>query len=152
MKGASQIRGKDEWGFISRTAGLYSRMGCDLLALNLVSHWQFLSGPDPVPQSRREEAVFQGQDRPPEYGKIDDGSASGRLWASGNFRRKSSLVIADLPTAEERRHDKETGEEDRPEKENAQNRPSATTTLPSEKKPTYFVEPDANAMLDNFGF
>jgi hypothetical protein len=35
LRGASKIHPKKEWEFLVRNAGLYMRMGCDLLALDL---------------------------------------------------------------------------------------------------------------------
>lgn len=155
MKGASHIRGKDEWDLILRTAGLYSRMGCDLLALNLVSHWQFLEGPEPSPPPQQRQRHDGAEAASAHMGGHDDR----RLWTPGHFRRKSSLVIADLPTLEQQHA---SGHEDRPtvdnkEKEKEENpdsdSPPTATAVPSDKNPTtHFVEPDANSLLDNFGF
>lgn len=42
LKGAHQITPAMEWDFVIDTARVYDRMGCDLLALDLVKNWEFL--------------------------------------------------------------------------------------------------------------
>jgi hypothetical protein len=42
LKGAHEITPAMEWGFVVATACVYDRMGCDLLALDLVKNWEFL--------------------------------------------------------------------------------------------------------------
>lgn len=42
LKGAYEITPAMEWGFVVATARVYDRMGCDLLALDLVKNWEFL--------------------------------------------------------------------------------------------------------------
>lgn len=70
------------------------------------------------------------------------------------LRRRSSLVVADLPTRETIRTAlaegaidelKDTSDED--ELENKKEKKDNT-----KKKPTMFNEPDANSLLDSFGF
>lgn len=78
LKGASQISPHAEWNFILRNARLYDRMGCDLLALDLVRHWEFLQGPSST-QATKEET----QENEVDYRKM--------------LRRRSSLVVADMP-------------------------------------------------------
>lgn len=53
-------------------------MGCDLLALDLIRHWEFLQGPPPA-QAAEEET----QEDEVDYRKM--------------LRRRSSLVVADMP-------------------------------------------------------
>ncbi|KAF8253872.1 hypothetical protein K440DRAFT_652074 [Wilcoxina mikolae CBS 423.85] len=42
FKGAQEITPAMEWDFVITTARVYDRMGCDLLALDLVKNWEFL--------------------------------------------------------------------------------------------------------------
>ncbi|KAL4977321.1 RAVE protein 1 C terminal-domain-containing protein [Aspergillus desertorum] len=81
LKGASKVSAQAEWDFVLRNARLYDRMGCDLLALDLVRHWEFLKEP-PSTQLARD-------------GKINlvDGAIDYRKM----LRRRSSLVVADMP-------------------------------------------------------
>ena len=72
LKGASSITPKAEWDFVIQNARLYDRMGCDLLALDLVRNWEFLIQPKELP----------AQDAPPDPRKL--------------LRRRSSLVVDDL--------------------------------------------------------
>lgn len=57
-----------------QTARLYDRMGCDLLALDLIRNWEFLK------QSPKKETR---EDDIPDPRKL--------------MRRRSSLVVADMP-------------------------------------------------------
>lgn len=75
LKGASKVSPRTEWEFVIQNARLYDRMGCDLLALDLVRNWEFLQQP--------KEAVAIG-DAPPDPRKM--------------LRRRSSLVVDDLPS------------------------------------------------------
>jgi RAVE protein 1 C terminal len=76
LKGATQIPPAAEWDFILRNARLYDRMGCDLLALDLVYHWEFLRGPPASTKAGLEKNEV-------DYRKL--------------LTRRSSLVVADLP-------------------------------------------------------
>jgi len=42
LRGFERISPADEFEFVMHTARLYDRMGCDLLALELVKNWEFL--------------------------------------------------------------------------------------------------------------
>ncbi|KAL4956308.1 RAVE protein 1 C terminal-domain-containing protein [Aspergillus filifer] len=139
LKGASKVSPALEWEFVLRNARLYDRMGCDLLALDLVRSWEFL----------REVPVQQ-------VGKDKDGVVNlGMVGGDGAIdyrkmlRRRSSLVVADLPTkpntgfggnanAGVNGDKKEDGEEEEKPK--------------PKPPPTQFHEPDANSLLDSFGF
>ena len=48
-KAAFPINQKAEWDFVLQTARTYDRMGCDLLALELVRNWKFMSLPKSKP-------------------------------------------------------------------------------------------------------
>lgn len=115
-----------EWDFIMQNARLYDRMGCDLLALDLgklctltpdnsradiesVRNWEFLQQPRKTKQLEMS---------PPDPRKM--------------LRRRSSLVVADLPS------------------------PKLPTEMRSghvgQQPPKVFEEPDSNSLLDSFGF
>ena len=76
LKGASKVSPRAEWDFVIQNARLYDRMGCDLLALDLVRNWEFLRQP--------EENISNGTQ------PLDPRSM---------LRRRGSLVIDDTPTA-----------------------------------------------------
>ncbi|KAI9815640.1 MAG: regulator of (H+)-ATPase in vacuolar membrane [Thelocarpon impressellum] len=109
LRGASRISPRAEWDFIMHNARLYDRMGCDLLALHLVRNWEFLVQPP-----EREKSLEQAAPDPRKM-----------------LRRRSSLVVADLPTSP-RLPDMKSG-----------------STKPP---PSVFEEPDANSLLNSFGF
>jgi hypothetical protein len=46
LRGAEKIPPQAEFQFLLHTARLYDRMGCDLLALELVRNWDFLRSED----------------------------------------------------------------------------------------------------------
>ncbi|KAL8927727.1 MAG: hypothetical protein Q9208_002142 [Pyrenodesmia sp. 3 TL-2023] len=73
LKGAARVSPKEEWDFVIQNARMYDRMGCDLLALDLVRNWEFLNLPKEVPS--KDEAL-------PDPRKM--------------LRRRSSLVVDDL--------------------------------------------------------
>ncbi|CZR52061.1 related to RAV1-similarity to Drosophila DmX gene [Phialocephala subalpina] len=108
LRGASKVTPKIEWAFVLHNARLYDRMGCDLLALDLVRNWEFLL---PAPPT------FQNLDAPDPRAMM---------------RRRSSLVVADLPMPKLPSFDMKSGGHKPP--------------------PSVFEEPEANSLLDNFGF
>ena len=75
LKGASRISPRVEWDFVIQNARLYDRMGCDLLALDLVRNWEFL---------RRPQETFTNGTHPPDPRNM--------------LRRRSSLVVDDMPS------------------------------------------------------
>ncbi|KAJ9405564.1 hypothetical protein DTO045G8_6781 [Paecilomyces variotii] len=115
LKGATEVPPLAEWNFVLRNARLYDRMGCDLLALDLVRHWEFLREEHKPPKGLPAEPTEKQVD----YRKL--------------LKRRSSLVIADMPM--------------RPGIQEIQ--PPSTSQKPP---PTTFQEPDANSLLDSFGF
>jgi hypothetical protein len=48
MRGAAKISPKLEFDYILRIAALYDRLGCDLLALDLVRNWDFTTEAKPT--------------------------------------------------------------------------------------------------------
>ncbi|PYH48352.1 WD repeat protein [Aspergillus saccharolyticus JOP 1030-1] len=121
LKGASKISPQAEWNFVIRNARLYDRMGCDLLALDLVRHWEFLGGL-PIPKPTKAIPMDLQQEEP-DYRKL--------------LRRRSSLVVADLPVKERLA---------------LKPQPLAESQKTPKPPPTMFHEPDANSLLDSFGF
>lgn len=105
-------------------------MGCDLLALDLVRHWEFLGGL-PTQDAMHTKASFEMNENGVDYRKL--------------LRRRSSLVVADLPVrlADPRVPvgTETTGHEAKKEEKPKPKPP-----------PTMFHEPDANSLLDSFGF
>ena len=75
LKGASKVSPRAEWDFVIQNARLYDRMGCDLLALDLIRNWEFLQQP--------KEPITNGN-HPPDPRKM--------------LRRRSSLVVDDMPS------------------------------------------------------
>ena len=128
LKGASKVRPREEWEFVIRNARLYDRMGCDFLALDLVRHWEFLGGlpsQDVLKPSTSLETNENGVD----YRKM--------------LRRRSSLVVADMPVRRANVSQEPTpGEKSKKEEQKPKPKPP----------PTMFHEPDANSLLDSFGF
>jgi RAVE protein 1 C terminal len=60
MQGAAKISPKLEFDYILRIAALYDRLGCDLLALDLVKSWEFATDAQssrPVLASRRRSTI-----------------------------------------------------------------------------------------------
>ena len=96
-------------------------MGCDLLALDLVRHWEFLREPPP---SQNGTLDLQDNKNAADYRNL--------------LRRRSSLVVADMPV--------------RPGASQATGEGSSAEPSKSKPPPTTFQEPDANSLLDNFGF
>ncbi|KAK4171762.1 putative regulator of V-ATPase in vacuolar membrane protein [Triangularia setosa] len=130
LRGATKVTPRVEWEFVLHSAGLYDRMGCDLLGLDLVRNWEFFH---PAVQAMT--------------------GLGGEINPLRLLKRKGSLVVADLPMS-------------------GPLSPLATPhsqaqlhslSVPSEMKtggnvpkpkppPTVFEEPDANSLLDSFGF
>ncbi|KAH8167321.1 hypothetical protein CIB48_g899 [Xylaria polymorpha] len=110
LRGASKVTPRIEWDFVIHNAGLYDRMGCDLLGLDLVRNWEFLRLPTPA-------QGFGGDFDPTKL-----------------LRRRSSLIVQDIPLAPAVPTDMKTG--------GHVSKPPATV----------FQEPDANSLLDSFGF
>jgi RAVE protein 1 C terminal len=128
LRGATMIRPREEWDFILRNARLYSRMGCDLLALDLVRNWEFLRAP--LPPMKR---LSMGSSRASDPRQL--------------LRRRSSLVVDDMPQLTSPRA---TGIPPSPEfREDSFAKATAGAKKPP---PTVFEEPDASSLLDSFGF
>ena len=60
MRGAAKISPKLEFDYILRIATLYDRLGCDLLALDLIKNWNFTTEAKPsrpVLSTRRRSTI-----------------------------------------------------------------------------------------------
>ncbi|KAF2674851.1 WD repeat protein-like protein [Microthyrium microscopicum] len=165
LRGAMSISPRAEWEFVIHTARLYSRMGCDLLALELVRSWEFLITPghpispalSPSTTSFSKQSLHlpSHQGHQPPSPMLSAFDMDPRLV----LRRRSSLVVDDLPQELKRHsitdeptideevesngmngHDKKSTEKEKAPKQE------------EKKKPTQFQEPDANSLLDAFGF
>ncbi|KAF4333564.1 RAV1 [Fusarium beomiforme] len=109
LRGASKITPKVEWEFVLHSAKLYDRMGCDLLGLDIVRNWEFQKSPGAA-------------------------GLGGEVNTLKLLRRRSSLVVADLPS---------------PTLQFDSHREHKKMIKPP---PTTFEEPDAGSLLDSFGF
>lgn len=176
LRGATMVGMREEWEFVIHTAELLGRMGCDLLALDLgmlscllspcylraniqstVKTWEFLR---PTPQQ-----LFpsQGPLTPaipgsPRLPKIPSAKSTDFDFDPRKLlRRRSSLVIDDLSTREKIREMMTTGNvQDRVAEVKAameMGKAKEEKKEPEKKPPpTQFQEPDANSLLDAFGF
>lgn len=169
LRGASMVGMREEWEFVTHTANLYGRMGCDVLALDLVRTWEFLLPPPskimpgrPLlsPAMPRESFHAHG----PNQSALDFDFDPRKL-----LRRRSSLVVADLPTREHIKNvltansgmvEEETDDDESKAKDGNKAKEKEETKKEEPKKeeskkkppPTQFHEPDANSLLDAFGF
>ena len=181
LKGALRITGQEEWGFIVKTASLLRRMGCDMLALDLVAHWEFLLPQQPmVTVAETDEAEESISELPPSptlerrahsalegYDEIDPRKL---------LRRRSSLVVDDLPPSPGQMRPgysrNSSARDTKPAQaksmldgwdsggavqavkpQQAKEMIDTQKAKPVEKKkPTQFKEPEANSLLDSFGF
>ncbi len=133
LKGASKVRPREEWEFVMRNARLYDRMGCDLLALDLVRHWEFLDRL-PAQDSMKPNTSLVMDENGVDYRKL--------------LRRRSSLVVADMPMQFTDVSQQPTTPKPSPWEKQKQEEPKPKPKPP----PTMFHEPDANSLLDSFGF
>ncbi|TAQ89313.1 hypothetical protein B7494_g2375 [Chlorociboria aeruginascens] len=124
LRGASKVTPKVEWTFILHSARLYDRMGCDLLALDLVRNWEFLL---PVKTVFKTIGV-----------EVEDDPR--RM-----LRRRSSLVVADLPLSP-RASEMKTGWS------GGGGLVGRDGTAMHRPPPSVFEEPEASSLLDSFGF
>jgi hypothetical protein len=171
LRGALSVSPRAEWDFILHTARLYERMGCDPLALDLVRTWEFLRTPPPVRPASLTSSVASMQKSTiysPTFGLQPPSPMAGSFDFDPRklLRRRSSLVVADLPVDEFKRHSL-TGDGQVIKEEtagtNGVNGVRVNGSAAEEakvgdggkggkKQPTQFQEPDANSLLDAFGF
>lgn len=128
LQGAAKVAPRDEWEFVIRNARLYTRMGCDLLALELVRNWEFLRPPPPERVTRL---------------SMNGAAADPRKM----LRRRSSLVVNDTvppPNPGLGLLAGWSGEQ--------QIGSTAAAKAAPKPPPTVFEEPATSSLLDNFGF
>ena len=126
LHGASIITSRAEWDFVMQNARLYDRMGCDLLALDLVRNWEFLQ---PQQQQRTND-----DDKSALTGKAGVETESGQMHnndARKMLRRRSSLVVDDMTSPKS---------------------PTSSGSRKGKPAPTMFEEPAPSSLLDSFGF
>ncbi|KAJ4295133.1 regulator of (H+)-ATPase in vacuolar membrane [Kalmusia sp. IMI 367209] len=158
LKGASMIGMREEWDFVLHTTSLYERMGCDLLALDLVKTWEFLTPPPaklvpnrPLLSPALPHASFHA--RSANQSATDFDFDPRKL-----LRRRSSLVIADLPAREHvasalaESKGSIVEAESESEEEEEENKVDEVKKEQKKPPPTQFQEPDASSLLDAFGF
>jgi len=180
LRGALSVSPRAEWDFILHTARLYERMGCDLLALDLVRTWEFLKTPPPlrspsmpfIPSSIANERKHSLQS-PTFAGPFGAQTATPMAQAfeidpRKLLRRRSSLVVADLPIEFKKHSLTGEGETIIEEEQGAMSAINGKTEeagvpetvdgkntdekIKGKRQPTSFQEPDANSLLDAFGF
>lgn len=146
LRGASKVTPKIEWDFVLHNARLYDRMGCDLLGLDLVRNWEFLlpgaslkpglgGDVDPLKLLRRRSSLVV-QDLP--MSPITSpgvGVGGGGLMRRGSKSSDASMVKSPTTTTAS------SGGGEKPAK-----------PAKPQPPPTMFEEPDANSLLDSFGF
>ena len=100
LKGALMITGTEEWNFVTKTASLLRRMGCDILALDLVRNWEFLQPSKPIRKvNGEEEEGKESVSELPGSPSATRTSFEGEIDPRKLLRRRSSLVVADMPTS-----------------------------------------------------
>jgi len=161
LRGATMIGMREEWDFVLHTANLYERMGCDVLALDLVKTWEFLAPPPPKITPGR-PPLSPAMPRESFHAHGPNQSALGFDFDPRKLlRRRSSLVVADLPVREhvqndlavskgtlDENEDEESKDEDDEDEEVEEKKEEPKKKSP----PTQFQEPDSNSLLDAFGF
>ncbi|KAF2744645.1 hypothetical protein M011DRAFT_470243 [Sporormia fimetaria CBS 119925] len=145
LRGATMVGMREEWDFVIHTAGLYQRMGCDLLALDLVRTWDFLAPPPPkrIPHSPATQTPSS-----PTLSRISTDLEQLDIDPRKLLRRRSSLVIDDMSTKQRVKELLERAKAEREEREKGKMEEKEEKKPP----PTQFHEPEAESLLDAFGF
>lgn len=156
LRGALSISPGAEWEFILHTARLYVRMGCDILALHLVKTWEFFNppAPQPTPLSPLPTKFPSHSLKSPTLNSHPPSALDGfDINPRQLLRRRSSLVVQDLPSPTAVRAALLDGRENGTEGKGSNTETKKADVLNEKKKPpTQFQEPDANSLLDSFGF
>ncbi|KAF2091359.1 hypothetical protein K490DRAFT_31122 [Saccharata proteae CBS 121410] len=157
LRGALSVSPRAEWEFVLHTARLYERMGCDALALDLVRGWEFL-----LPTQAGIGGIGELPERMPRHS-----AGTADLDPRKLLRRRSSLVVQDLPDGGQVPSMLDgfgdlslggagSGIEDGVANGNGNGDANGVKKIGEEEKkkppPTQFKEPDANSLLDSFGF
>ncbi|KAF1981333.1 WD repeat protein-like protein [Aulographum hederae CBS 113979] len=152
LKGALSVSPRAEWEFVLRTAELYGRMGCDLLAVDLVRNWEFFNPPPGSPQmfSALPTSFPQHSQHPP-AAHMPSALDGFDIDPHKVMRRRSSLVVADLPSRDAIKTSL-GGTDGANEKAEAKKDEKKNGAVQEKRNPTQFQEPDANSLLDSFGF
>ena len=180
LRGALSVSPRAEWDFILHTARLYERMGCDLLALDLVRTWEFLKTPPPVrrPSISIISSSIPNERKPSLQSPTFTGPFGAQITSPipqtfdidprKLLRRRSSLVVADLPMDFKKHSLTSEGDAIIEEEEGSMkgvngkaeedvvpetvDGKSKDEKIKGKGQPTSFQEPDANSLLDAFGF
>ncbi|KAL5596500.1 hypothetical protein BROUX41_006726 [Berkeleyomyces rouxiae] len=134
LRGAAKVTPRAEWDFVLHGARLYDRMGCDLLGLDLVRNWEFSRLSHPAAQAGGGSGGSGGP-----AAHVDPLSLV--------HRRRSSLVVSDIPAEEI-----QLGSKMAAAAAAAAAAGGLAKAKPQKPPPTMFHEPDANSLLDSFGF
>ncbi|KAK4667125.1 regulator of (H+)-ATPase in vacuolar membrane [Podospora pseudopauciseta] len=129
LRGATKVTPKVEWEFVLHSAGLYDRMGCDLLGLDLVRNWEFFH---PAAQAMT--------------------GLGGEINPLRLLKRRGSLVVADIPIRGGPLSPLATPGGQMQVPGEMKTGGGGGTTAKPKPPPTVFEEPDANSLLDSFGF
>ncbi|KAK3315252.1 RAVE protein 1 C terminal-domain-containing protein [Apodospora peruviana] len=129
LRGASKVTPKVEWEFVLHNARLYDRMGCDLLGLDLVRNWEFLKPRANIPTG-----------------------LGGEINPLKLLNRRSSLVVADLPLLSRGIVLPAAAAAAQMMMPPEMKSGGGGTGQQPKQPPTVFEEPDANSLLDSFGF
>lgn len=115
---------REEWNFVMRCVDWYTRAGMDLIALRLVTHWQFVDWQEPAKSKDvGQKSSSTGQERS-QRSALDDW-----LMPDGNGDSADDNAATGTTKAE-------TKEE----------------PVKAKPPPTQFYEPSADSLLDSFGF
>ncbi|PGH06708.1 hypothetical protein AJ80_08125 [Polytolypa hystricis UAMH7299] len=164
LTGATKVPARDEWDFVLRNARLYDRMGCDLLALNLVRDWEFLTPmllptPRAVPHHPPPPVSSQQQQQQPKRQRkktlsieLSEDNAPADLRKL--LRRRRSLVVADMPilTSPVMVPQDIGGGGGGGGDGNSGGPVPVPAATGGKGTPTVFHEPDSSSLLDSFGF
>ena len=171
LRGAMQVDAGEEGRFVIRTASLLRRMGCDVLALDLVQGWAFLKPEIPQRETVGELPPSPSATRDPRSLLrrrsslvVDDLGERPRVQrgASGSYQRSALDGFQEAPSMldgyEEKKVPSMLDDFSFGEKKTAP--PSMLDDFSSPpkkdekeaKKPTTFAEPEANSILDSFDF
>ena len=91
IRGAAKISPKLEFDYVLRIAALYDRLGCDLLALDLVKNWDFTTEAPPsrpVLSSRRRSTI----DDISMFGFRESMNLTGTVRVPSTLKEESSLL------------------------------------------------------------
>lgn len=137
LRGASKITPKVEWEFVLHSARLYDRMGCDLLALDLGLSILLSAFYLPILRGVTDAGVTVRNWQFLKPTTTIAPGLGGEIDPLKLLKRRSSLVVADLPVSPA-----------------LQQTPSDLKSKGQHQQqpPTVFEEPDANSLLDSFGF